>query len=179
MTTPANPQSTTVPSTTLGPATSLQYPRDYFFPPFFTRQPILATHHAQCAKWASWILSYCRHHRLWKLSLVDAIDTDLFWNKKIDKRLGLADAREVLEWMRGQGRVEWIAGGKGGGGGGGEGGGEGRTVCWVWWRTPEEWAVAIAEWVSELVLLVSCVLCTGVGRMAIGEVRVLMRGGVD
>jgi ESCRT-II complex subunit VPS25 len=143
MTTPTNPQSTT---------TSLQYPRDYFFPPFFTRQPILATHHAQRAKWASWILSYCRHHRLWRLSLVDAIDTDLFWNRKIDKRLGLADAREVLEWMRGQGRAEWIAGGA-----------EGRAVCWVWWRTPEEWAVAIAEWVSELVLFVSCVSCAGWG----------------
>lgn len=64
--------------------------------------------------------------------------------------------------------MEWISAGKGGGGGGGSssgggsggggGGGEagrdgggdggGRNVCWVWWRTPEEWAVAIAEWVS-------------------------------
>jgi ESCRT-II complex subunit VPS25 len=141
--------STTLSSGTLAPSTStsttttLPYPRDYFFPPFFTRQPVPTTHHAQCAKWSSWILSYCRFHRLWKLSLVDAIDSELFWNKKIDRRLGINDAREVLEWMRGQGRVEWISTGRGGGEGA-----EGKNVCWVWWRTPEEWAVLIAEWVS-------------------------------
>jgi ESCRT-II complex subunit VPS25 len=151
MTTPTYPHSIAASSSTiLTPSpnsstnsTTLPFPRDYFFPPFFTRQPVLATHHAQCAKWSSWILSYCRHHKLWKLSLVDAIDSELFWNRKIDRRLSLQDAREVLEWMRGQGRVEWIAGGKGGGAEG-----EGRAVCWVWWRTPEEWALAIAEWVS-------------------------------
>lgn len=69
------------------------------------------------------------------------------------------DAREVLEWMRGQGRIEWI-GGRAGGGGSGSGGGadvnEGRNVCWVWWRTPEEWAVAIAEWVSGFVDFLFC-----------------------
>jgi ESCRT-II complex subunit len=53
------------------------------------------------------------------------------------------DAREVLEWMRGQGRIEWI-----GGKAGADSVNEGRNVCWVWWRTPEEWAVLIAEWVS-------------------------------
>jgi ESCRT-II complex subunit VPS25 len=140
MTTTPNPHnSTTTTIITSSPpstAATLQPPRDYFFPPFFTRQPIPSTHHAQCTKWASWILSYCRFHRLWKLSLVDAIDSELFWNKKIDRRLALGDAREVLEWMRGQGRVEWVSGG------------DGRNVCWVWWRTPEEWALAIAEWVS-------------------------------
>ena len=95
---------------------------------------MLATHHAQCAKWSAWILSYCRSHKFWKLSLVYAIDSELFWNRKIDRRLAINDAREVLEWMRGQGRVEWV--------------GEEKNVCWVWWRTPEEWAVAISEWVS-------------------------------
>lgn len=50
----------------------------------------------------------------------------------------------MLEWMRGQGRAEWV----GRAGAAAAEGAEGRNVCWVWWRTPEEWAVAISEWVS-------------------------------
>ena len=127
---------------TISHTSTLTYPRDYHFPPFFTRQPTATTRSSQLSKWSAWILSYCRHHRLYRLSLADAIDSDLFWNRKLGKRLGMEDAREVLEWMRGrQGRVEWIT--------------AGRDVCWVWWRTPEEWAGLIAEWVSGVRLAVS------------------------
>jgi ESCRT-II complex subunit VPS25 len=132
-------QSSTISSTSTltpqNPKSTLAYPRDYHFPPFFTRQPTATTHSSQLSKWSAWILSYSRHHRLYRLSLADAIDSDLFWNRKLGKRLSMEDAREVLEWMRSQqGRVEWIT--------------AGRDVCWVWWRTPEEWAGLIAEWVS-------------------------------
>lgn len=61
--------------------------------------------------------------------------------------MALADAREMVEFMRKEGRAEWIGSGKGGGGGGVDG--EGRNVAWIWWRNPEEWAGAIAEWVEE------------------------------
>jgi ESCRT-II complex subunit VPS25 len=125
------------------------FPRAYSFPPFFTRQHVATTHHAQCQKWASLILSYCRHHRLWKLSLIDAVSTDLFYNKKIEKRLALNDAREVVEFMRRDGRAEWIGNAKGA---------EEKNVAWIWWRNPEEWAGVIADWVGfpcqDLALLV-------------------------
>lgn len=51
----------------------------------------------------------------------------------------MGDAREVVEFMRKEGRAEWI---------GRPGAGEEGGTAWIWWRTPEEWAVAIAEWVS-------------------------------
>jgi ESCRT-II complex subunit VPS25 len=117
------------------------FPREYNFPPFFTRQTNSGTFHAQCTKWTSLILAYCRFHRIWKLSLVDAIDTDLFWNKKIGKRLAINDAREIVQFMKKEGRAEWI--------GNGRGGVEDGNVGWIWWRNPEEWAGAIAEWVDE------------------------------
>jgi ESCRT-II complex subunit VPS25 len=118
------------------------FPREYSFPPFFTRQAIALTFHAQCRKWSTLILAYCRAHRIWKLSLVDAIDSELFWNKRIERRLSMADAKEVLDWMRKEGRAEWVGGPEGG-----------RNVAWIWWRNPEEWAAVIADWVSGLVLL--------------------------
>ncbi|TAQ89447.1 hypothetical protein B7494_g2222 [Chlorociboria aeruginascens] len=136
----ASPNSS-APSTTLAASStsSFAFPREYNFPPFFSHQDNSTTYHAQCQKWTSLILSYCRACRIWKLALVDAIETELFWNKTIGKRLSINDARDVVDFMRKDGRAEWI-------GKGGSDGGE-RSVAWIWWRTPEEWAGAIADWV--------------------------------
>jgi ESCRT-II complex subunit VPS25 len=123
------------------------FPRDYHFPPFFTRQPTLTTRHAQLQKWSSLILSYCRYHKIWKLALADAIESEIFWNKKLRKRLSREDAREVVEFMRKEGRAEWV-----GGGVNKDGTGMG-SVFWVWWRNPEEWAGLIADWVSLLLVV--------------------------
>ncbi|KAI1429885.1 ESCRT-II complex subunit-domain-containing protein [Xylaria sp. FL1777] len=150
---PPPPSSLSSPS-----QTGFQFPREYHFPPFFTRQPNLSTRHSQQSKWASLVLAYCAHHRLYKLGLT----AELFHNRRIDRRLGLADAREVLEFMRRDGRAEFInpnhnnnnnnSGGGGGGGGGddeGGGGGGGGDVAWIYWRTPEEWAALVEAWVDD------------------------------
>lgn len=68
----------------------------------------------------------------------------------------MADAREVVEFMRREGRAEWI---------GRPGTGEEGGTAWIWWRTPEEWAVAIAEWVS-----LCCVLLWEMG--GLGEMLI-------
>ena len=137
------------------------FPREYHFPPFFTRQTNLTTHHAQLTKWSSLILSYCQHYRIFKLPLSSAalpginalpalpvvpalsnvtttadID-DLFHNKRLNRRLSLADTREVLDFMRRDGRAEYV---------GRDGTGD---VCWIYWRTPEEWATIIEAWIDE------------------------------
>ena len=54
--------------------------------------------------------------------------------------MAIGDAREMMEFMRKEGRAEWIGSGKGE---------EVRNVAWIWWRNPEEWAGAIAEWVEQ------------------------------
>ncbi|KAI1805336.1 ESCRT-II complex, vps25 subunit [Daldinia bambusicola] len=129
------------------------FPREYHFPPFFTRQTNLTTHHSQLEKWSSLILSYARHHRLFRLSLSyeGTPCEDLFRNRGINRSLKLADAREVLEFMRKEGRAELVGAGKDGenGNGGGGGTGGGGDVYWVYWRTPEEWAGLVEAWVDE------------------------------
>ncbi|KAI1184688.1 ESCRT-II complex, vps25 subunit [Nemania serpens] len=133
-------------------AASFVFPREYHFPPFFTRQPNQSTRHSQHAKWASLILAYCAHHGLYKLSLSSPAAEDLFHNRRIGRRLALADAREVLEFMRRDGRAEFVVGGGSGGADDGisnGGGGEAGDVVWVYWRTPEEWATLIETWVDE------------------------------
>ena len=215
-------------SSTSTTSSSFPFPREYFFPPFFTRQTNLTTHHAQLTKWAALVLAYCRHHRIFKLSLSESLVApttsshssslstaatnsqqtgsaattsgslslslggnhssssstpatapDLFHNRKISRRLGIADAREVIDFLRRDGRAEYVSRGSGGfgggdggggnnnnnnitgssssgsnnilggGGGGREGGGSGGDVVWIYWRTPEEWAGMLEGWVDE------------------------------
>ncbi|XDG05809.1 hypothetical protein ABKA04_005424 [Annulohypoxylon sp. FPYF3050] len=143
---------------------TFEFPREYNFPPFFTKQTNLTTQHAQLEKWSSLILSYCRFHRLFRLSLSyeGAPHEDLFRNRRLNRSLHLTDAREVLDFMRREGRAEAVSGSGGGGGigggigsisnlaGGGGGSKEGTgDVFWIYWRTPEEWAEMVEAWVEE------------------------------
>lgn len=180
------------------------FPREYYFPPFFTRQTNLTTHHAQLTKWSALVLSYCRHHRIFKLSLsgssnnnnnnggngpasssaggqttattTTATNTpgadELFNNRKLGRRLSVADVKEVIEFMRRDGRAEYV-----GGGGGGD-------VVWIYWRTPEEWATLIEAWVEETAqkgsVLTLYELTEGEGTRRTGELFAFIgpKGGV-
>lgn len=74
---------------------------------------------------------------------MDAIETDLFWNKTINRRASLADAKEIIDNMRKEGRAEWVGGKKDA---------ESKEVAWIYWRTPEEWAGLVYDWVSIALL---------------------------
>lgn len=107
------------------------------YPPFFSLQPTLLTRHAQLKTWSRLIQSYCRHQHIFKLVLATALDTPLFHNVTMRKRMSSAHVKEVLEFMAGEEggrRAEWIGGG--------------WISCWIFWRRPEEWAEIVAGWVS-------------------------------
>ncbi|KAJ5217344.1 hypothetical protein N7468_010352 [Penicillium chermesinum] len=125
-------------------STPFTFPSTYNFPPFFTPQPNSNTRQAQLEKWSSLIQSWCKHHRQYKLSLVEAIDTPLFHNATLRKRLDLREARAVIDWMAkseaeggGGRRAEWI-----------DAASTGNQVAWIWWRRPEEWADIVGDWVD-------------------------------
>lgn len=130
------------------PPAPFSFPPTYNFPPFFTPQPNTTTRHAQLEKWSSLIQSWCRHHRQFRLSLVEAVESPLFHNAALRKRLDLREARAVLDWMAkseadggGGQRAEWIEAAAGGSQGP-------KTLAWIWWRRPEEWADVVADWVE-------------------------------
>lgn len=136
--------------TTTPPQIPFPFPREYSFPAFFTRQTNLNTLHAQLVKWAALVLAYCRHHRIFKLPLTpdsgpsttsdpsasaSASADELFHNRRINRRLALADVREVIDFMRKDGRAEYVS--------------DGGDVVWIYWRTPEEWGTLIEAWVDS------------------------------
>ncbi|KHO01753.1 vacuolar protein-sorting-associated protein [Metarhizium album ARSEF 1941] len=131
------PSQSQLPSQTPNP--SFRFPREYHFPAFFTPQPNLTTHHAQLTKWSSLILSYTKHHRLFKLSLSSASESDLFTNRRISRRLALADIRQVIDFMRKDGRAEYAGSDKTKDG----------DFVYVYWKKPDEWAALLEAYVQD------------------------------
>lgn len=161
-------------------AAAFEFPREYYFPPFFTRQTNLNTHHAQLVKWSALVLSYCQHHRIFKLPLSPTTTTtttttttstagataeDIFFNRRLNRRLALADVRELIDFMKKDGRAEYVGDGEGAGG----------DVVWVYWRTPEEWAALLEAWVDETAqkgtVLTLYELTEGEGTRGTGKLR--------
>lgn len=50
-------------------------------------QPNVDTRQKQLAAWCSLALSYCRHHRLYTLDVMEAQESPVFNNKKIERIL--------------------------------------------------------------------------------------------
>ncbi|KAJ9638724.1 uncharacterized protein PV06_02148 [Exophiala oligosperma] len=121
-----------------GDSPAFEFPKSYNFPPFFSPQPTALTRQAQLKKWSILVQRYCKHHRIFKITIIDALDTPLFNNSTLRKRLSLQDAKAVIDYMvskDGDERAEWL--------------GLEKSEAWVWWRKPEEWATVIATWVEE------------------------------
>ncbi|UKZ76604.1 hypothetical protein TrVFT333_004311 [Trichoderma virens FT-333] len=133
-------------------SSSFPFPREYFFPAFFTRQTNLTIHHAQLTKWSALILAYARHHRLFRITLSAAADSDLFFNRAIDRRLAPPDIREVLDFMRKDGRAEFVRSGSSNGAADASSSASAASagdVVFLYWRKPEEWAALVEAFVEE------------------------------
>ncbi|KAA8625091.1 ESCRT-II domain containing protein [Pyrenophora tritici-repentis] len=146
---PSSNPTPTPPSTTAH-NTSFSFPPHYSFPPFFTLQPVASTRSSQLASWSSLIQSYCRHNRIFTISLIDALNTPLFNNTTLRRSLSLRDAKAILMYMaspEGGNRAEFISTNNKKGAKAGEEGEGGKA--WIYWRRPEEWAAALEEWVER------------------------------
>ncbi|KAF7845977.1 hypothetical protein BT93_L5736 [Corymbia citriodora subsp. variegata] len=118
---------------------SFHFPSIYQdYPPFFTLQTTLSTRTSQLKKWSRLIQRYCKFHRLFRLVISEHLDSPLFNNRRLNKRLQYADIVTVLDWMAGMeggGRTEWLT--------------KAKEGVFVYWRKPEEWANLIRTWVED------------------------------
>ncbi|CAI5658318.1 unnamed protein product [Oreochromis niloticus] len=115
---------------------SFEWPWQYNFPPFFTLQPNVDTRQKQLAAWCSLALSYCRHHKLYTLDVMEAQESPMFNNKKIERKLSMEAIQVVFEELRKKGNLEWLD--------------KNKSRCLVMWRRPEEWGKLIYQWSSTV-----------------------------
>lgn len=111
------------------PASDLTAIKSY--PPFYTLQPNLTTRARQLELWSSLITSYCAANHIFRIS-ISTPPPDLFSNTAIKRSLKAADIKTVLESMGKS--VEWLS--------------ADRSACFVWWRSVDEWADALVQWVE-------------------------------
>uniref|UniRef100_A0A4W3H6N8 Vacuolar protein-sorting-associated protein 25 n=1 Tax=Callorhinchus milii TaxID=7868 RepID=A0A4W3H6N8_CALMI len=102
------------------------------FPPL---QPNVNTQHKQLAAWCSVVLAYFRYHKLHQLDVLEAQESQLFNNKRIQRKLSTEAIQVVLEDLRKKGNLEWID--------------KNKTRCLIMWRRPEEWGKLVYQWVSK------------------------------
>uniref|UniRef100_A0AAQ4P142 Vacuolar protein-sorting-associated protein 25 n=1 Tax=Gasterosteus aculeatus aculeatus TaxID=481459 RepID=A0AAQ4P142_GASAC len=115
---------------------SFEWPWQYNFPPFFTLQPNVDTRQKQLAAWCSLALSYCRHHKLYTLDVMEAQESPVFNNKKMERKLSIEAIQVVFEELRKKGEFSsWLD--------------KNKSRCLVMWRRPEEWGKLIHQWVSR------------------------------
>ncbi|GAA5896881.1 ESCRT-II subunit protein VPS25 [Sporobolomyces salmoneus] len=154
----SNSKPTSTPRLTLtrhlSPTTSYLFPSLYSFPPFFTRQPNLSVWSHQRSQWIRLILSHCRHTKTSLLYLSEtAINENELWsNEKIGRSLNRENVLEVLKFMAGSTnppQVEFLKSWTTGTGGTKGGGATESEACYVYWKTPSEWAETIYGWIKE------------------------------
>nr|XP_059853448.1 vacuolar protein-sorting-associated protein 25 isoform X2 [Delphinus delphis] len=68
-------------------AMSFEWPWQYRFPPFFTLQPNVDTRQKQLAAWCSLVLSFCRLHKQSSMTVMEAQESPLFNNVKLQRIL--------------------------------------------------------------------------------------------
>ncbi|KAL1263773.1 hypothetical protein QQF64_004128 [Cirrhinus molitorella] len=114
---------------------SFEWPWQYNFPPFFTLQPNVDTRQKQLAAWCSLVLSFCRQQKLYTLDVLEAQESPVFNNKKIQRKLSVEAIQVVFEELRKKGNLEWLD--------------KNKSRCLIMWRRPEEWGKLIYQWVSK------------------------------
>lgn len=113
-----------------------KFPSIYSFPPFYTKQPNQETFASQKQQWQNFILSYCKHHKLYKIPLTqETLATPLFRNETINRTVKMDLLKEVMDDMTAQKSAEYTT--------------KKKDEVLIFWRTPDEWANLMTGYITE------------------------------
>lgn len=110
---------------------SYTFPQFWYYPPYFTIQPIAETFEKQKRLWVRLILDWCKATRTFTLD-VQSNTVGVFWNKDIDRYLDVWEKRVFLDELCSQGNGRWLD--------------EEKNVCLVLWKTMDAWADDVYAW---------------------------------
>mmetsp|Transcript_38764 Transcript_38764/g.87363 ORF Transcript_38764/g.87363 Transcript_38764/m.87363 type:complete len:179 (+) Transcript_38764:139-675(+) len=116
----------------MSPDASFDLPDFWYFPPFFTLQPVLATREKQLGQWRELILKY---HTDLKIKTLVLHDCPLWRNDAIGRELSRADVASVADDFVDRGHGEWEDPGV-------------RTRVRILWRRPDQLASDLYDWAA-------------------------------
>ncbi|PVU98840.1 hypothetical protein BB559_001241 [Furculomyces boomerangus] len=88
--------------------TPFEFPKIHDFPPFYTKQPVEATWLNQKKMWIELILDYCKGNRKFTININNDLDSELFNNKKINRRLSANWATLLYTWVLDRGLTDTV-----------------------------------------------------------------------
>lgn len=107
-------------------------PEYHAFPPFFTLQPVVETRKMQLRLWRELVL---RWHQARGIQNLNLNEWPIFANPVIDRTLSLKARQEVVQGLVASGHAEWKD--------------EFKTAALVMWRSPQEIAVSVLDFVRR------------------------------
>mmetsp|Transcript_20356 Transcript_20356/g.36748 ORF Transcript_20356/g.36748 Transcript_20356/m.36748 type:complete len:179 (-) Transcript_20356:34-570(-) len=109
---------------------NFELPDFYYFPPFFTIQPVLSTREKQLGQWRELVLKY---HTDLKIKTLVLHECPLWKNPSIKRELTQEEIQTVMLDFVKSGHGEWEDP-------------QVRTRCRILWRRPEQLASDVYEW---------------------------------
>ena len=116
-------------------AKAFNFPAIHNFPPFWTIQPVKETKRKQYEMWLDIILRYMKFKNESLLIIDDYLNSDLFNNKKIQRKLTRYEVVQLINELVNRQNAEWI--------------GTDQKQCKIIWRKPDEWAALIYLWAQK------------------------------
>lgn len=98
-------------------------------------QPVLETRQKQSQLWGDLILKYCQFHNIYELNVQDALNTPLFYNEAINRRLSAAGATQFIDDLAKRGNAEWAT--------------REKEACTIFFKNVDHWATSILKWVED------------------------------
>jgi ESCRT-II complex subunit VPS25 len=86
--------------------------------------------------WESLITAFLRHLGKFQINIIDSLESPLFYNRTISRRLTEMNLRTVLDFMVSTGHAEWED--------------EFRVRCRILWRTYAEWIDLFTNWAVSI-----------------------------
>lgn len=125
----------------------MEWPWQYNFPPFFTLQPNEDTKKKQLDAWSDLILNYCKLKRIFLLDIAENQNSELFSNKKIDRKCSPELINSIIDYLVRSGKAEWVSPA--------ETSPKNKSTtsnsksCFILWHTIDEWAKIIYDYVNR------------------------------
>lgn len=112
---------------------NFKLPNFFNYPPYFTLQPVRETREKQVNLWKELIIEYCRSQKIFVIGMEE--DFPLFKNPVIERSLNQEAREAFLAALVSEGRAEWLD--------------KGHKSCLVLWRSVQDWASYIINFVKE------------------------------
>lgn len=117
-------------------AKNFKYPAVYNFPPFFTIQEQPRTQQKQVDMWCDFILKYMKSLNVNEFLLSETLNSPLFHNKQIGRKLSQNDATKILDQLVIRNNARWKDE-------------KTKDAIKIIWRKPIEWAETLHKWALE------------------------------